>query len=173
MKRLLLIVFAVSVALPGIAAAQRTYKWIDGQGNVSYHDRPPPSDSGYRVEERQLKRQQGGDADPAAGAASSAPVVLYVVPKCPSCDLVRAHLQKRKVPFAEKNVEKDLKLQEELKTKVGTLTVPAITVGSKVLNSYAEGWLDSELDQAGYPKVETGIEAEKKPEESGFKAPTQ
>jgi glutaredoxin len=163
--------FAVAVAVPGVAAAQRTYKWIDSQGNVSYHDRPPPADSGYRVEERQLKQRQSGDADPAA--ATGAPVVLYMVPKCASCDLVRAHLQRRKVPFTEKNVEKDVKLQDELKTKVGALTVPAITVGSKVLNSYAEGWLDSELDQAGYPKVEAGATAEKAPEETGYKAPTQ
>lgn len=173
MKRTVLILFIVSLALPGIAAAQRTYKWVDSQGNVSYHDRPPPAGSDYQVEERKLKSGRARTGDPAADAGDKAPVVLYAIPKCTPCDLARAHLQKRNVPFAEKNVEKDVKLQEELKTKAGALSVPVIMVGEKVLNSYNEGWLDSELDQAGYAKPASAQSADKPPEDSGFRAPTQ
>jgi glutaredoxin len=178
MMRILTILFAALLVLPGVAAAQRMYKWIDGQGNVSYHDRPPPAGSEYRVEERSIKRAPSRGGESSAEAAAQSPVVLYVVPKCAPCDTARSHLQRRNVPFSEKNVEKDLKLQDELKKKVGALTVPALTIGNKVMNSYSEGWLDSELDLAGYAKTGEGTATAEQPEEkpaedTGFRAPTQ
>jgi glutaredoxin len=84
--------------------------------------------------------------------AEKYPVVLYSVPKCSSCDLARAYLQKRKVPFSEKNVENDRKSQEEMKEKTKGLSVPTILVGTKVMSGYMESLLEGELDQAGYPK---------------------
>jgi glutaredoxin len=177
MMRTFTFLLTALLLLPGVATAQRMYKWVDSQGNVSYHDRPPPAGSDVRVEEREIKRSRSRGGDSASDSAVQAPVVLYVVPKCPPCDAARMHLQRRNVPFSEKNVEKDLKLQDELKTKIGALTVPALTVGSKVLNTYSEGWLDSELDQAGYAKAGGGAPAEsaaeKPSEDSGFRAPTQ
>jgi glutaredoxin len=168
MTRALLLLFA-GLLVAGTAAAERTYKWVDSQGNVSYHDRPPPSDSGYRVEEKQM----GGKRAPAGAPDEPArpPVLLYTVSKCAPCDTVRAHLRKRKIPFTEKNVESDVKSQQELKEKSGGLSVPTILVGSKVMNGFVESLLDGELDQAGYPKADP--EDKKTEEEGGFRAPTQ
>ena len=183
MRRTFFLLLIASLALPwGAADAQRTYKWIDKDGNVSYRDHPPPPGSGYRVEERRIESRAGAGDD--ADTGPKPPVVLYSVPKCNPCDSARAHLQKRNVPFTEKNAQGDVKVQQELQEKVGALSVPTITIGAKVLSSYAEGWLDSELDQAGYPKAGTepaagsesvpaGEATEPPAEDSGNQAPTR
>jgi len=129
------------------------YKWVGQDGKVSYHDQPPPENAGYRVEEKNLGGRDKAGTDESAAAAEKFPIVIYTTPKCASCDLARAYLEKRKAPYSEKNVESDPKLQEELKKKTGALSVPTITVGSKVMNGYMESLLEGELDQAGYPKV--------------------
>ncbi len=176
-REVIILLTAVSLCSWAAVGAQRTFKWIDAQGNVSYHDYPPPANSGYRVEEKRVGPKRDNSEETALEElVKKNPVVLYSVPKCALCDMARVHLQKRGVSFAEKNVEKDPKLQEELKKKVGSLTVPAISIGDKVLNTYADGWLDSELDLVGYPKNGTGKQIEitdKPPEEQRNLAPTQ
>jgi glutaredoxin len=129
------------------------YKWVGKDGKVSYHDQPPPENAGYRVEEKNLGGREKAGTDESAAAAEKFPIVIYTAPKCAGCDLARAYLEKRKVPYSEKNVESDPKSQEELKRKAGALSVPTITVGSKVMNGYMESLLEGELDQAGYPKA--------------------
>jgi hypothetical protein len=48
--------------------------------------------------------------------------------------------------------------------KIGELSVPTITVGSKVMQGYVESLLAGELDQAGYPKPEATPETAEAPE---------
>src|SRR5581483_11036754 len=141
-------VLTLALALAPIAHAGKLYKWVDKDGHVSYHDQPP-DESGYRVEEKHL-RGAGSDSE---GAAQKAPVVLYSAPKCSSCDAARAYLKSRGIPFTEKNVEGDRKLQDELIKQAGGLAVPTIMVGSKVMRGFLESLLEGELDQAGYPKA--------------------
>jgi len=142
------------LAVTGLSAAQAAslYKWVDSQGRVSYHDRPPPEGSNYRVEKKTLRSGEN-TTDQQAQSGKNIPVILYSAPKCASCDLARIYLDKRKVPYTEKNVESNLKLQEELKQKTGSLSVPTIMVGTKVMNGYLESLLEGELDAAGYPKI--------------------
>jgi glutaredoxin len=154
------LVLALTVA--GLSAAQAAplYKWVDSQGRVSYHDRPPPEGSDYRVEEKTL-RSGGNATNQQARPDTNIPVILYSAPKCASCDLARIYLDKRKVPYTEKNVQSDIKFQEELKEKSGSVSVPTITVGEKVMKGYLESLLEGELDAAGYPKIgTTGSEQE-------------
>ena len=137
-----------------MAMADRLYKWVDDSGRVTYHDLPPPQGSGYTYEEKTVRGDDAGGSDDGgvSDAASQNPVVLYSVPKCPSCDLARAYLQKRKTPFKEINVAIDPKLQNQLKKISGALSVPTITVGKKVMTGYIESLLEGELVAAGYPK---------------------
>jgi glutaredoxin len=146
----------LALAVAGLSASQAAplYKWVDSQGRVSYHDRPPPEGSDYRVEEKTL-RSGGNTTNQQAQPDNNIPVILYSAPKCASCDLARIYLDKRKVPYTEKNVESNIKLQEELKEKTGSLSVPTIIVGTKVMNGYLESLLEGELDAAGYPKIGT------------------
>jgi glutaredoxin len=166
MRRWLLLVLVVPLSLPLAAMATDTrpaspdeapvgkklYKWVDREGNVSYHDYPPPDESKYKVEERLVK----GEKTPAKKAEKESdeprpPVVLYTVPKCLSCDMARSYFQRRKVPFTEKNVEGNRLLLEELRKKTGSLSVPTILVGEKAMQGFLESLLAGELDAAGYP----------------------
>ena len=142
------------LAVAGLSATQAAplYKWVDSQGRVSYHDRPPPEGSDYRVEKKTLRSGEN-TTDQQAQSDKNIPVILYSAPKCASCDLARIYLDKRRVPYTEKNVESNVKLQEELKQKSGSLSVPTIMVGTKVMNGYLESLLEGELDAAGYPKI--------------------
>ena len=110
---------------------KKAYKWIDHEGNVSYHDQPPPEGSKYKVEERILKGEKTPSKKSLTRQILRAPVVVYMIPKCLSCDMARTYLQRRKVPFTEKNVEGNRVLIEELKKKAGSLSVPTILVGEK------------------------------------------
>ena len=156
MARNTLIALLVVGLISTPALAEKLYKWVDERGNISYQDRPPPEGRG-KVEEKNVRAGTGVDSrNPAtAEAAAKAPVTLYMVPKCSPCDAARLYLKKRKVPFSEINVsEKHPQAQEVLRKKAGELSVPTITVGSKVMQGYVESLLAGELDQAGYPKAE-------------------
>jgi glutaredoxin len=147
------ILAAAFVFFVPLAAAQKLYKWVGPDGSVSYHDKPPPPGSPYKVEEKTLSGGRPATEAADRRAAPRPPVVLYTVPKCSSCDSARAHLQRRQVPFTEKNVESDRQAQEELRSKSGALSVPTILVGDKVMRGYLESLLDGELDAAGYAKA--------------------
>lgn len=148
------LVLVLAVAGLSVAQAASLYKWVDSQGRVSYHDKPPPEGSDYRVEEKTLRSGEN-TTNQQAQPDKNIPVILYSAPKCASCDLARIYLDKRKVPYTEKNVESDIKFQEELKEKSGSVSVPTITVGEKVMKGYLESLLEGELDAAGYPKIGT------------------
>lgn len=141
----LLTVLGVSVA-----RGETLYKWIDKDGRVSYHDQPP-ADAGYRVEEKNLGGNKQKEDDTLDKVMEKYPVVLYAVPDCDSCDLVRAYLQKRKVPFTEQNLNNP-EVQQALKKKTGSLSAPTIMIGEKVMKGYVESLLAGELDDVGYPK---------------------
>ena len=150
-----LLVMALAVIGFSTAQADTLYKWVDSQGRVSYHDQPPPEGAGYRVEQKVLgEHKKPRDDDALSKTVEKYPVVLYSVPVCGSCDLARLYLEKRKVPFTEKNLENNAELQQTLKKKIGSLSAPVITVGEKVMKGYVESILEGELDETGYPKIE-------------------
>jgi len=164
-----LLVLAPFVFYLPMVQADRLYKWIDAEGNVTYHDRPPEN-AGYQVEEKEINASPAA-SDAAAEAAKKFPVVLYSAKSCGSCDSARGYLEKRKVPFKEHSVENNRELQKKLIAKTGSLSVPTILVGEKVMKGYLESLLEGELDQAGYPKIDTPAgsvaqenEPEKEPE---------
>lgn len=136
------------------AAAGTLYKWVDKDGKVTYQDQPPPAGVG-RVEEKNIKDGGTGNPDAIGEISLKHPVVIYTIPKCSSCDLARSYLQKRQVPFTEKNVAQgNLANQKELQDRFGELTVPTILVGSKAMKGgYSESLLEGELDAAGYPNL--------------------
>jgi glutaredoxin len=144
-----LVVASLCALLAAPAHAGKLYKWIDKDGNVSYQDSPPPPEAG-RVEEKTLR---GATTAPAPEGPARPPVVLYVVPDCGPCDLVRNTLQRRKVAFTESNAEGNVPVQMEMKKKTGGLSVPAVTVGDKVVKGHNEAALNAELDAAGYDKM--------------------
>jgi glutaredoxin len=166
MARNTLIAVLVTTLAIAPAYAVKLHRVVDEHGNVTYQDRPPPEGSG-KVQEIILRDSRGGVSnDPAlAEIAAKSPVKLYVVPKCSTCDMARAYLKQRAVPYGEIDVsEKNPQAQQEMIKKVGQLSVPTITVGAKVMQGFSESLLAGELDQAGYPKPEASPESAEAPE---------
>jgi glutaredoxin len=160
---LLLLMVLVALGLPAAQAAG-LYKWTDSQGRVSYHDQPPPADAGYRVEEKSFDTgHKASGENGLAGVTEKYPVTLYSVPDCGACDLARAYLQKRKIPFSEQNLNASPELQQKLKKKIGSLSAPTITIGDKVMKGYMESILEGELDEVGYPKTGAPGQAPEQP----------
>jgi glutaredoxin len=149
----LLMIVAGLLAL-GVAEAGTLYKIVDKDGNVTYTSRPPANASG-RVERKEITNAPGEpDAEEAlARLAQEKPVVLYTVEECEQCNRAREYLQKRGTPFTEKDVNKDTGFRAELKSRTGSLYIPTITLGDKVMKGYIQSLLEGELDAAGYPRA--------------------
>lgn len=133
------------------AQAGKLYKWVDADGNVSYQDKAPPEDNG-KVEHKELGKEKSAKPEGLDELAERVPVVLYAIPKCSPCDLARNYLKARGVPFADKDASTDVAVQADLRKRAGSLSVPTIAVGEKVITEFSQAWLESELTQAGYPQ---------------------
>lgn len=154
MKRIattLLLFAGLCTVLP--AGAARMYKIIDENGNVTYTTRAPSASDGAQVETTNISGGEGYESDSAKmdEIARDHPVTVYVVAACAGCDLARSYLNKHHIPFTSKDVNKDPKAKDELKKVAGSLSVPTITIGDKVLNGYLESVLEQELAAVGYP----------------------
>ncbi len=136
------------------AAAQALYRWVDENGKVQYSDMPPPAN----IKNAQQKKlgdnliQQDDMSFSMKAAAAKNPVTLYATNCGPACDDARALLNKRGIPFTERNPEKDAEAADALQALIGVLEVPAIAVGSsdKYKGFSATGW-NRILTNAGYP----------------------
>ncbi|MFZ3321806.1 MAG: glutaredoxin family protein [Usitatibacter sp.] len=139
------------------ADAQTTvYKWTDKDGKVHFSDTLPDSN----VNATQ-KTMGGGDAQnsnlPVATqmAMQRNPVTLYASSDCGgSCTTARDLLEKRGVPYTERDPQKNAGDQDALKKLVGALYVPVLVVGSGTpMKGYQEDDWNAALDSAGYPRT--------------------
>lgn len=139
------------------AAAQQVYRWTDEKGRVHVTDTPPPPGA-KEVRVRGAAGSAAGTPQAAGSepyaiqiARKNYPVTLYSTPGCEACDEARKLLNARGVPFKEVSVN-DEKQLEELKTAVGSNSVPSVIVGGTVQKGFEEGAYHRILDAAGYPK---------------------
>lgn len=122
----------------------------DKDGNEFFSDRCPAGT--LKVQEKHLRggpRRTG--AEQLAEVARKSPVVLFTVPACDACDLVRNQLKKRGIPYDEKDVGENVENQAALREMTSGTTVPTVAVGSRTLTGYSRAALDLALDEAGYP----------------------
>jgi glutaredoxin len=148
--------FLLALALP----AQAQYRWTDDKGVTRVTETPPPPGA------KNVRKLDGNTPKPAPAATTQVPyevaraqkdfpVTLYTSPSCKEgCELARAALNKRGVPFKEVQVWNQ-ETNEELKTATGGGEVPALIVGRSVHRGFEQGAFDSLLDSAGYPKAGT------------------
>lgn len=141
----------LTVALP--AAAQ--YRWTDSDGRVNYGDAPP-------AEAKNLSRMDGRSrsesGDPTGGipfelrrAMQNLPITLYTAPDCGPCESARAWLRRRGAPYQEIVVDTEVDA-EEFKRRVGTTSVPVMTLGRTPHLGFNEGKWSVALSAAGYPE---------------------
>ena len=135
------------------AAASSLFKWVDKEGKVHYGDKP--DDGAIKAEQKKFAAPSADDDNLSYGvrkAKQDFPVTLFVAANCGEiCVQARAFLNKRGIPFSEKN----LVTQEEIdafKVKTGGEGIPTLMVGKTVLKGFSAGPWNSELDIAGYPK---------------------
>lgn len=137
------------------AQAESLFRWVDRDGKVHYGDKPAADAIG--AEQKKFgAHSASGDDELSYGvrkAKQDFPVTLYVAANCGDiCVQARALLNKRGVPFAEKNLstKEDLDAYKKL---TGGDSIPALSVGKTVLNGLEAGQWNSELDIAGYPRT--------------------
>lgn len=158
------IIFLIALLLAaGTVQAAQLYRWVDDKGRVEWRDTPPPS-TAKKVERRTV----GGSVIETTElpfsvqqAAKNFPLTLYITDCGDGCTKARAHLNRRGLPFTEKNPQADLETYKKLTN--GSLEVPALFIGRELLKGYEEGAWDSALDNAGYPRSVAGARPAPKP----------
>lgn len=153
MKSRYILAVILATATAG-ALAGELYRWVDPSGKVHYGDVPEAA----VLKPEQKKFSDSSTPDDALPyetrrARETFPVTLYVGNNCKElCQQARDFLNRRGVPFTEKN----LVTQEEVdafRKMSGAEIAPTLSVGSNWLKGFwAEQW-SSELDFAGYPKA--------------------
>ncbi|MFV1997216.1 MAG: glutaredoxin family protein [Acidiferrobacterales bacterium] len=165
MKEFLFFVLVLSVFVVMPTRAERLFKIVDEQGNVTYQTAPPTGDDS--VEQRDIYGGEGPAEEEIARerATFDYPVTLYAIKKCKPCDQAREQLQKRKVPFDEKDPTSDAKLYQKYTKMVDGTNVPGLSIGENIVADYTEEALGKALDAAGYPPLEKKGEDEEQTDE--------
>lgn len=151
MKVLALLILA---AIAASAIGAEMYRWVDEKGVVNYTRYPPPANI-KKVETRNLGSNTVQTSDGSYSlqqAVKNFPVTLYATDCGDLCNSARGHLQKRGVPFNEKNPTAPKEIDEFKKLSGGGMEIPLLIVGSlKTIKGYLASDWDATLDQAGYP----------------------
>jgi glutaredoxin len=147
-----------------VVQAVTVVKCRDRDGTEFFADHCPGGAT--KIEEKRVRAGlRRSDAEQLADVAKKNPVVLFTVPDCDACDLVRQQLGKRGVPYTEKDVGASVENQTALRELTGGgTTVPTVAIGLRTFTGYSRAALDLGLDEAGYPSreraAETGVAAE-------------
>jgi len=167
MSKRLLILILLPIFLSTPALAERLFKVVDEDGNVTYQTAPPGYDEGT-VDQREISggEEPSDEAIAMDRATTNNPVTLFAIKNCKPCDNARTQLQESNIPFEEKDPTSDPQLYKTFTELVNGTSVPALTVGETVVSVYTKDNLDQALQAAGYPKAESAKEEGTKEEES-------
>jgi glutaredoxin len=143
---------ALALAAP---SAHALFKVVGPDGKVTYTDRPPPAAEGRAT----TVNRDGSSATTDIAlpftlrqVMAKFPVTLYTTSKCDACDLGRALLTRRGIPFAERTATTDEDKAAWEKT-VGAPEAPVLKVGAQVLRGFSSGAWEETLDVAGYSRT--------------------
>jgi glutaredoxin len=144
------------LALCASAQAGQLYRWTDEEGRVHYTDQPPPK----TAKTAEVKKLGDRPPDPnmpypLKQAIKNYPVTLYNIDCGDVCTKASALLNKRGVPYTDRNAREDQAREALGKLTDGKLEVPTLVIGKQVLRGFEEGAWQAALDAAGYPR--TGI----------------
>jgi glutaredoxin len=144
---------ALATLLLSALPAHALFKVVGPDGKVTYSDRPPPGDT--------RAVQVNRDGSIAANEATlpfalrqvmaKFPVTLYTASKCEACEMGRALLQRRGIPFAERTAttNEDKEVWEKV---TGGQEAPVIKVGAQVMRGFNASAWEETLDVAGYSR---------------------
>lgn len=148
-------IFSLWLMASNSVYADTLYRWVDKSGKVHYGDKP--AEDAVNAEQKKFGASAAqGDDELSYGirkAKQDFPVTLYVASNCGDfCVQARALLNKRGVPFVEKNLVTKEEV-EAFKKQTGSDTTPTLMVGKSPLKGFEARQWNSELDIAGYPKI--------------------
>jgi glutaredoxin len=157
MKIITVFICSVSIlAVPAVATATNLYKWVDETGHVEWRDTPPPP-TAKNVEQRNIRTstiQTSSLPYSVQLAVKNFPVTVWMNNCGKTCDEARALLNRRGVPFTEKDPQAD---PEGFKKVSGNdRGIPLLFVGGDKLRGYRDSDWNTALDVAGYPKTALG-----------------
>ena len=142
------------------SADAQLYKWVDKDGKITYSDTPPPKDA-KETKQKNFTDNVSATVDDLPYAVRDAikrnPVTLFANACGELCDSARQLLATRGIPFADRNPEKDPAALDALKAATGDQSVPALTIGTRVLRGFAESEWNDALTSSGYPRSNPGI----------------
>lgn len=146
-----LLVLLLSV---GNVQAEEYYRSLDSTGKIHYGDEPL-TDAADINKIKPLSQPDPGDTTPYTirRAQEKFPVTLYVAESCgDGCGMARNYLNKRGIPYTEKNLVTAEEI-EAFKKASGGDQIPVMNIGKSWLRGFLESSWSAELDAAGYPKT--------------------
>lgn len=154
MKRIVMLGMLLLATTATLFAAQ-LYRWVDEKGNVEWRDTPPPP-TAKKIEQRNVRVNTIQTSElpySVQQAVKNFPVTLWLTDCGDPCDKARAHLNRRGVPYTERDGQSEVEAFK--KASGGGMEVPLLVVGRNQIKGYLESDWDAALDAAGYPK--TGV----------------
>ncbi len=151
MKRKLILLLS-ALFVQQVNAAE-VYRWVDKAGAVHYSDQAPTSPV-KKLEQRKLETNviDGQGSYVMKDAATKNPVTLFAGDCGPLCASAKALLEKRGIPYAMKDPEKNKVDAEALNALTGTMELPVLKIGSNPIKGFEPTRWNQMLDEAGYPK---------------------
>ena len=119
----------------------------DAEGNQTFQKACPPGTSLVGEKKISVGKNSSGTVD-----LSKLNVVVYTIPDCETCENVAIYLKSRDIPFSEKDVSKDPKIQQELTKLSGKLSVPVTVIGEEVVSGYDREKIGNILDRIISPE---------------------
>jgi len=143
----------VTLLLPALPA-HALFKVVGPDGKITYSDRPLPAADGRAVQVNRDGSTATNDvALPFAlrQVMAKFPVMLYTSSQCDACEMGRALLQRRGIPFSERTAttNEDKEVWEKI---TGGQEAPVLKVGSQVLRGFTASAWEETLDVAGYSR---------------------
>lgn len=132
------------------------YRWVDKDGVVNYSDETP-TDVVTKLEQKKIWANviDGQPSYALKVAATKSPVTLYAGDCGPVCDSAVALLNKRGIPYAQKDPQTN-KADAEALSKLmdgAALQLPVLLIGTRQIKGFETGRWNAALDKAGYPKT--------------------
>ncbi len=149
-----LLLFLLMVCCPPLSSAE-IYQWTDSDGNVVFSDSPPAGIAAREVKPKSNNRTEMayprrepqkagiGKTEPQLRDAADIGVILYVTSWCPYCKKAKEYLSSKGLRFAEYDIERDRKKEEEMKAKTGSRSVPVIDIEGTIIRGFAPSAIDA------------------------------
>lgn len=124
--------------------AAKLYKWVDAEGNVSYQDQPPPSNGKIIKESELITSSVDSDTENAL-----APVIIYTIEDCDSCEVMKLRLEQLSIPFEEQSLL-SREVQRSILAQSDSVSAPTLYFNEKYMSGLKDEELIAELRLGGY-----------------------